>query len=157
MNWDALGAIGELVGAVAVVITVAYLAYQIRQYTSQMQSMALTSSIESMRENRRLCFESEELSEIYLRGSEDPEQLSEDHRSRYRMLMHNSSESLLEVYMQAHASGLIEMWSIQGKSACERLLGSKGGRWFWAKYSDGFTPSFRAEVDRILSASEQIS
>ena len=31
MNWDALGAIGELVGATAVVLTLGYLAVQIRQ------------------------------------------------------------------------------------------------------------------------------
>lgn len=30
MNWDAIGAIGELVGAVAVVATLGYLAIQIR-------------------------------------------------------------------------------------------------------------------------------
>ena len=31
MNWEALGAIGEIVGAVAVIATLAYLAVQIRQ------------------------------------------------------------------------------------------------------------------------------
>jgi len=31
MNWEALGAIGEIVGAVAVVLTLGYLALQIRQ------------------------------------------------------------------------------------------------------------------------------
>ncbi len=35
MNWDALGAIGELVGASAVVITLAYLAIQIRHSNNQ--------------------------------------------------------------------------------------------------------------------------
>jgi hypothetical protein len=33
MNWEALGAIGEIVGAVAVVLTLGYLAVQIRQNT----------------------------------------------------------------------------------------------------------------------------
>ena len=31
MNWEALGAIGEVVGAIAVVLTLAYLAIQVRQ------------------------------------------------------------------------------------------------------------------------------
>jgi hypothetical protein len=30
MNWEALGAIGEIVGAIAVVVTIGYLAVQIR-------------------------------------------------------------------------------------------------------------------------------
>ena len=31
MNWDAIGAIGEVIGAVAVFVTLIYLAYQLRQ------------------------------------------------------------------------------------------------------------------------------
>ena len=31
MNWDAIGAIGEIIGAIAVVSTLFYLAVQIRQ------------------------------------------------------------------------------------------------------------------------------
>ena len=30
MNWEALGAVGEIVGALAVVVTLAYLALQVR-------------------------------------------------------------------------------------------------------------------------------
>lgn len=33
MNWDAIGAIGELVGGIAVIGTLIYLASQIRQNT----------------------------------------------------------------------------------------------------------------------------
>ena len=35
MNWDAIGAIGEIVGATAVVITVMYLAHQVRKQTQE--------------------------------------------------------------------------------------------------------------------------
>jgi hypothetical protein len=38
MNWDAIGAVGELVGAVAVVVTLAYLASQLRQNTKALRS-----------------------------------------------------------------------------------------------------------------------
>jgi hypothetical protein len=34
MNWDAIGAIGELVGGAAVLVTLIYLAVQIRQANS---------------------------------------------------------------------------------------------------------------------------
>ena len=46
MNWDALGAIGELIGAVAVVLTLFYLAYQVRQARSEMrQSFMMAQEI----------------------------------------------------------------------------------------------------------------
>ena len=38
MNWEALGAIGEIVGAVALVVTLGYLALQIRQNTQVLRS-----------------------------------------------------------------------------------------------------------------------
>jgi hypothetical protein len=38
MNWDALGAIGEVVGALAVVLTLGYLAIQIRQNSKAVRS-----------------------------------------------------------------------------------------------------------------------
>lgn len=38
MNWEAIGAVGELIGAVAVVATLIYLAVQIRQNTKSVQS-----------------------------------------------------------------------------------------------------------------------
>jgi len=37
VNWDAIGALGELVGAAAVVVTLAYLARQIRENTNAVQ------------------------------------------------------------------------------------------------------------------------
>ena len=40
MNWEAVGAIGEVVGAMGIIVTLAYLAYQIRQNT---QGMRLTA------------------------------------------------------------------------------------------------------------------
>ena len=38
MNWDAIGAVGELVGAIAVVVTLIYLASQLRQNTKALKS-----------------------------------------------------------------------------------------------------------------------
>ena len=40
MNWDAIGAVGEIVGAIAVVVTLAYLAIQIQQNTRMMRREA---------------------------------------------------------------------------------------------------------------------
>jgi hypothetical protein len=40
MNWDALGAIGELVGAAAVILTLVFLAFQIRSNTKAIQANA---------------------------------------------------------------------------------------------------------------------
>ena len=41
MNWEAIGAIGEVLGAIAVLVTLAYLAIQIRQNTQAMRVTAM--------------------------------------------------------------------------------------------------------------------
>jgi len=40
MNWDAIGAIGEILGALAVVLTLGYLAIQVKQNTHSMKVAA---------------------------------------------------------------------------------------------------------------------
>ena len=43
MNWDAISAVGEIVGAVAVVVTLVYLAAQIRQSDPQQKREEIVS------------------------------------------------------------------------------------------------------------------
>lgn len=40
MNWDAIGAIGEILGAVAVVVSIGYLSFQVRSNTRAMRASA---------------------------------------------------------------------------------------------------------------------
>ena len=44
MNWDAIGAIGEIAGAVAVVITLIYVALQLRENTKSLKVQSLNET-----------------------------------------------------------------------------------------------------------------
>jgi len=44
MNWDAISAIGEILGAIAVVATLGYLAVQIRQNTTALSVSSFHAS-----------------------------------------------------------------------------------------------------------------
>jgi len=48
MNWDAIGAIAEVIGALAVLITLAYLAVQVRQNSTQLREAARLAKIASL-------------------------------------------------------------------------------------------------------------
>lgn len=76
MNWDAIGALGDLLGAVGVIITLLYLAVQVRQNTEQMRDAAkdarLTAfdrSVESFARHREYLTR-EDNSELYTKGLE---------------------------------------------------------------------------------------
>ena len=47
MNWDAIGAIGEIIGAVAVVVTLLVLIVQLRQNTNEMKASTVQSLLDT--------------------------------------------------------------------------------------------------------------
>ena len=48
MNWEAIGAIGETIGAIAVVLTLVYLSIQIRQNTRSVRAATYQSVAEAL-------------------------------------------------------------------------------------------------------------
>ena len=159
MNWEAIGAIGEIVGAFGVVVTFIYLAYQIRQNTVQLEQSTLAAkaaaqnaSNEALRENRKALFESAGMAEIFLRGNENPDDLDVVSKLRYRLVMQNITEVMLEIYTQALITSFSpETWNTQGTTLVKRVLATPGGQWFWATFADNYPADFRANVDRILA------
>tara|TARA_B110000858_G_scaffold89247_1_gene103084 strand:- start:5179 stop:5370 length:192 start_codon:yes stop_codon:yes gene_type:complete len=51
MNWDAISAIGEIIGATAVVVSLVYLAVQIRQNTRQISSSIKAAQLSAFERN----------------------------------------------------------------------------------------------------------
>ena len=151
MNWDAIGAIAELISAFGVIATLVYLSLQIRNNTLASKASAVHASNLALRENRQSIFTSPEVSELFVRGNKDPQSLAEVELTRYRIMIQNIVESILDVYVQNHETGYSpESWQTQGVTLVERILGSVGGSWFWEHYSEAYPPKFRAEVNRIL-------
>lgn len=160
MEWtiQELGAAGEFVGAIGVVVTLIYLAYQIRQNTVQLEqntrtarASAQNASNTALRHTRASIFESAEMTEIFSVGNSNPEVLDETARLRYRLMMQNVTEVMLEIHAQTLTTGFApETWHTQGQTLVRRILATPGGRWFWEAFRDNYPHDFRAEVDRIL-------
>lgn len=79
MNWEAIGAIAEGVGAIGVIATLGYLANQIHQNTEHLEQStrsaraeAVSASNVALRETRRSIFESDEMSEIFGAATQSP-------------------------------------------------------------------------------------
>ena len=160
MNWAAIGAIGEMIAAVGVIVTLGYLAYQIRQNTQQLVqnerrsiAEAVNLSTTSYRENRRYIYMSAELSAIMLKGMADPDSLGETERYRFRLVIHNLVDALLDMYSQTVATGFSpQTWQMLGVDLVKRVLTTRGGGWFWKNFGDQYSGAFRAEIERILAA-----
>jgi hypothetical protein len=87
VNWDAVGAVAELVGALGVIASLAYLAVQIRQnsrLTGMNAGHAIANGIATFLE--RIAFE-REIHSIWARGTSSTEKLDEIERDRFGRLL----------------------------------------------------------------------
>ncbi len=145
MNWEAVGAIGETVGAVGVIITLIYLATQLRQNTLALRVASIDSTTKVGNDIRTSLLSDPELTEIYIRALADPDSLTEIERERFRLMMTNALWALCNAYMQSHLGGG-DSWAAQ-KYIVGRLMSSPGAGWYWANYREEFDPDFRNQVD----------
>lgn len=160
MNWEAIGAIGEIVGAIGVIITLGYLGFQIRQNTSQLEqnertsiAAAVSGSVADYRENRRYIYTSRDVADIVMKGMSDANSLDEIDRYRFRLILQNTMDALWDVYSQTVITGFSpETWQTQGVGLVRRVFTTNGGSWFWTNYQDEYTGEFRIEIDRILGS-----
>jgi hypothetical protein len=68
MNWDAIGAIGELVSALAVLLTLIYLARQIRHGANTNEAEIFSNSLDAYHNWRRLVIDHADLLTRFERG-----------------------------------------------------------------------------------------
>jgi hypothetical protein len=150
MDWNALGAIGEIIGALAVFLTLGYLAVQIRQNTKAVRASALDSSVNAVNNVRVAIFQSSEVTALYQEGLVNPEELGDGERERFRLLMHTIIWSVWNIYAQTEYGGLSSStWAAQ-LPFLNRVMNTRGGIWFWDKYQMEFEESFRKEVGRVM-------
>jgi hypothetical protein len=150
MNWDAIGAISEVVGSAAVVFTLIYLAVQIRQNTKSVQSAALEGAVNTPIATRQAIYESAEMTNIINRGMKDHKDLDEDELFRFRLSVQNTLWGIWNIHAQSRLTGLSNnVWEAQ-KPFILRMLLSPGGAWFWRNYKTEFERSFVTELDQIV-------
>jgi hypothetical protein len=148
MSWDAVGAIAEFLGAIAVFVTVAYLAVQIRQNTSAVRSAAVDASIQSVNEMRMLLAQSSEIAEIYINGSRDPESLNEVEYMRYRATVQVFLWAAWNMFSQDKKTET-GLWSSQ-RLVIKRILLNPGGTKFLEDFGEEFDKDFQNEIASIL-------
>jgi hypothetical protein len=83
MDWEAVGAIGEIVGALAVIVTLVYLSSQVRQNTRASRVAAVQAASENSSRFSELIAADAELSELVWRGLREPDSLDAAETRRF--------------------------------------------------------------------------
>jgi hypothetical protein len=150
---EVLGNIGDLVGAVAVVLSLIYLAIQIRRNTEALQLSASESISRSVADINRILIESAEMNEIYLRGASDPSSLTQGENNRFNALVNILVYGWQRNYYSHKLNTLdSEIWDAQCKTI-EHALRQPGYRNQWNNVSPYLGRSFSAFVNQRLVGS----
>lgn len=156
MNWDAIGAIGETVGAVAVVISLVYLAIQMRSQNRETRLSTINSSLTTWNSLMAMVAENSELADIWNRGLKN-EELSEGQEVQFRAFANSYLRVAEGLYLQ-HLEGRLDerIWLGIGKGTTV-FLSAPGIHRFWSLRKDWYSPEFREFIEGEIESSQVTS
>ena len=151
MNWEAIGAIGEIIGASAVVISILYLSVQIRQNSRVSKAVAIQSWATAAALEKSVIFSDPDLAALILRASiaDGDSDLTDKLRVQtYFIQLFNTFELL---FFQRE-NGTVDNKFFEGKAtAYLDMMSATGIRSFWEDTRlTHFDERFRLYIDQEL-------
>ena len=151
MNWEAIGAIGEVLGAAAVVVTLGYLAVQIRQNSQAVKNSAAQSLLSEANESLRVASSSPATARAVILGQTMFEELSEGEKAQFITWMFSWMRTIEQAYFQ-YEQGYIdeEIWA--GHRAHHRqLIHAPAIEEWWSKRRCFFSQKFQKYIDEVAA------
>jgi len=155
MNWETLSIIGQLIGTIVVVVTLFYIAKQIKLNNTMNRISGTMAIADSAREIHFVISGSRETGELFYKGNIDPESLDEVDRYRFEILwwgLLRQMESYFELYkeriidestMKSYAAGSLTM--INNNPIINE---------HWTKNAKDYSPEFKQWINAKLAEFE---
>jgi hypothetical protein len=154
MNLNDLANLGQIIGALAVVISLFYVASQIRQNTNAVRSATAQTVHEHFAKWYHLVAADDELAQIVAKGLRDYGSLSEKERVRFiaafMSFLSYSQNAFLKWREGLLASPLWMGW----QHVIMNLVGAPGGKAFWKDRAYMFGDEFRQYIESDLMKRE---
>ncbi len=149
MNIMELGAIGELVGGVAVLVTLIYLVIQIRQNTSQVRLSTATAMLANIQNAGVPLYDHWD---TFDQGLDDDADLSGRDGRMFSLLMLRVFHALQNSYYQQIEGALGNDWYVVHGHAIGAFTHRPGGLRWWNENREKFAEDFRDKVNSIAGA-----
>ncbi len=146
VNWNAIGAIGEIVGAAAVVLSLLYLAIQMRQNTKAQAIATFESAMSGFNEAIRFSFGDIERSSTFRRGTVDPDSLNEDESVLFNAMIRHYSNHIYKLFRLYERGVFPESEWINAVTEAKQLFESDGLARF--KTANNYYADLWKEMDR---------
>ena len=101
-----LGNIGDFLGGITVIVTLLYLAYQVRQNTKSTHSASYQAIVSTMSTFSRELAYVEERSDIFSRGMMHPEELTISERTRFYLIMTSYFRNFENIHFQYQSKAI---------------------------------------------------
>jgi hypothetical protein len=152
MNWDAVGAIAEGLGAVAVVATLVYLSVQLRQNTATVRSNSATAHTQAVQTFTLAIAQDAELNRLYWSGLANRAGLEDDDERRRFDSILTGMLLTLEQSMRFHEEGVIDddLWGSQ-RAGLSWLAHEPGFVNYWKVWGPTHHPRFGAVVAEAMN------
>jgi len=162
MSIQEWAALAEIIGAVAVVASLIYLAVQIRQNTHEL-SMSLRSmelaaferNVESGIRIRELFILNPEILDLYARGGESYMDLDEGDKLRFDMVVRNVFSALQGAYVRQLTYGNDPTHFSGSERTLDRLVRGRGIRDWLSHNNPDWRPQFAAMVQQRVQLFEE--
>jgi len=150
MNWEAISAIADILGAIAVVITLVYLALQVRQNTQATRASTRHAATEFIMGPPNNFLQNESFRKSFL-AHLNGEDLDPDQAFQLQVYGYITMKSWEDMHYQ-YRSGLLTEDEWQPLHAnLKFILHSSVWQDYWKREQHIYSKPFRDEVDRILS------
>jgi hypothetical protein len=137
MNWDAVGAVAELAGAIGVILSLLYLAVQIRQSST----IARATGFQTLVENLNLSvaeLRNPEFAPLFLRGSRSYEELEVEERLRFGVFL-SGMAARFATTLEFERSGIVNPSMAQAHAEIIRsVFQGPGVREWWSSTNREF-------------------
>jgi len=152
MNWEALGAIAETIGGIAVIVTLIYLAIQIRQNTAMARETILRNQTDRNMDNSKFIAGTPGLMDIYIRAMDDPDAVTREERWRFGSYMFGMFLDFQEAYHFNKSRRQDDYWWPMIRKNIEFYLSRPGGRAWWKSQGSNML-----DVEFVDFVNEQIT
>lgn len=143
MDWNAISAMAEVSGAVAVIITLVYLTFQVRQNNKLLHDASAESYRNSAEPITQLLATDREALRVFWSGLESRESLNELDLHQFDAVVSLWFQSGLQTYRQSYHEGL---------NVFEWGMGFNGAKSWWAIYRGIYSKDFQDYIDEVIKS-----
>ena len=151
MNWDSVAAMAEMLGAIAVVVSLIYLGRQVRQNTTAVRTGNANTVQNNFQKLAKLFYTDPEMTAIVMRAMESDKDLTPVQRlGAYAYFFDFLKTAELAHYHLRKGELDEELW-IASMAFYKAYFTTPGFKAYWKERKVSFVPAFQEVVDQWLT------